>query len=86
MRAVIAEDQVLLREGLHLVLEAAGYDVVGSVANQPAPLAVVATERPDLVVTDIRMPPTFHGEGLVAALQIRAGYPGTAVLVLSHCT
>ena len=83
MRAVIAEDQALLREGLVFVVESAGFEIAGTASDGPSLLAIVHEERPDLVVTDIRMPPAFTDEGLVAALEIRRTMPATAVLVLS---
>ena len=83
MRAVIAEDQALLREGLVFVVESAGFEIAGTASDGPSLLAIVHEERPDLVVTDIRMPPAFTDEGLVAALEIRRTMPTTAVLVLS---
>ena len=84
MRAVIAEDQALLREGLVLVVESAGFEIAGTADDGPSLLEITRTEKPDLVVTDIRMPPTFTDEGLVAALEIRRTQPTTAVLVLSQ--
>lgn len=84
MRAVIAEDQPLLRQGLALVVQSAGFEVVASVGDGPALVDAAATHRPDLVVTDIRMPPTFTDEGLVAALSISRSRPETAILVLSQ--
>lgn len=84
MRAVIAEDQALLREGLVFVVESAGFEIAGTADDGAALLEITRTEKPDLVVTDIRMPPTFTDEGLVAALEIRRTEPGTAVLVLSQ--
>lgn len=84
MRAVIAEDQALLREGLVLVVESAGFEIAATAENGTDLLRMSRSERPDLVVTDIRMAPTFTVEGLVAALEIRRTLPGTAVLVLSQ--
>ncbi len=84
MRAVIAEDQALLREGLVLVVESAGFEIAGTADSGTSLLEITRTEKPDLVVTDIRMPPTFTDEGLVAALEIRRTQPSTAVLVLSQ--
>jgi DNA-binding NarL/FixJ family response regulator len=83
LRILLAEDAALLREGLVGILERAGHEVVAAVADADALLAYTARERPDLVVTDIRMPPTHTDEGLRAAARIRAEHPGTAVLVLS---
>lgn len=84
MRVVIAEDEALLRHGLMLVLEQGGFAVDAAVADAVQLEAEVEQHRPDLVITDIRMPPTHTDEGLVAALKIRAGYPETAVVVLSQ--
>ncbi len=83
-RIAIADDAVLLREALAAALAAAGFEVVGQAADVPALLAIVARERPDVVVADVRMPPTHTTEGLEAARQIRSEYPGTAILVLSQ--
>lgn len=84
MRVVVAEDSLLTREGIVQVLERAGTEVVGQVGDADGVLAAVATERPDLAVVDVRMPPTYTTEGIRAARQILAGHPGTAVLVLSQ--
>lgn len=84
MRALIAEDQSLMRHGLTLVLQSAGFDVVATVGDGAGLVQSVERHRPDLVVTDIRMPPTFTDEGLKAALQISRMRPGTAILVLSQ--
>lgn len=83
LRIVLAEDAALLREGLVGILERAGHQVVAAVGDADALAAYVRRERPDLVVTDVRMPPTHTDEGLRAAVAIRAEHPGTAVLVLS---
>lgn len=83
MRVAIAEDGALFREGLVLLLKAAGHEVVGSVADGNAMLALVATERIDLAILDIRMPPEPDG-GLTAAERIRANHPETGLLLLSH--
>jgi DNA-binding NarL/FixJ family response regulator len=83
LRIVLAEDATLLREGLVGILERAGHQVVAAVAEADALLAYVAHELPDLVVTDIRMPPTHTDEGLRAAARIRAEHPEIAVMVLS---
>lgn len=82
-RIVLADDAILLREALAAALDAAGFRVVGQAADVTGLLNVVARERPDVVVVDVRMPPTHTTEGLEAARQIRAEYPGTAILVLS---
>ena len=84
MRAVIAEDSVLLRVGLVKVLEAVGYEVVAAVGEADALLAAVAEHSPDVVVTDVRMPPGFTDEGVRAALMIRQQWPAVAVLLLSQ--
>ncbi|WP_127820570.1 response regulator transcription factor [Microbacterium sp. CPCC 204701] len=84
MRVIIAEDETLIRRGLELVLRDGGHVVVAAVGDAEEMTDAVARERPDLVVTDIRMPPTHTDEGLEAALTIRREYPGTAVVVLSQ--
>jgi DNA-binding NarL/FixJ family response regulator len=84
LRLVIAEDTVLLREGLHRVLADAGLEVAGAVGDAAELLEVVAAQRPDVVLADIRMPPTQTTEGLQAAVEIRRRWPGTAVIVLSQ--
>jgi DNA-binding NarL/FixJ family response regulator len=84
MRVVIADDAMLLREGTARLLEGAGLDVVGKVDDAQKLLRIVASEHPDVAIVDIRMPPTFTDEGLVAAAAIRASYPDVGVLVLSQ--
>ncbi|MGW0771625.1 response regulator [Streptomyces sp. NPDC002676] len=84
MRAVIAEDSVLLRVGVVKVLEMAGFEVVAEVGDGAALLAAVEEHRPDLAVVDVRMPPGFTDEGVRAALVIRQQWPKTAVLLLSQ--
>ena len=84
MRVVIAEDAVLLREGMAGLLLDHGYEVVGRCGDAEELLARVAVDPPDLVITDIRMPPTFTDEGARAAVQIRNRFPGVGVLVLSQ--
>jgi len=81
---VIAEDEALLRQGLTLMLRQAGFDVEAAVADAVELERIVAECVPDIVITDIRMPPTYTDEGMVAALHIRAAYPNTAVMVLSQ--
>jgi len=81
---VIAEDAVLLREGLRRVLTDAGLDVAGAAGDAVDLVSLVAALRPDVVLTDIRMPPAQSTEGLRAALEIRRRWPGTAVIVLSQ--
>lgn len=84
MRIVIAEDTVLLREGLAGLLGDAGHEVVARVGDAEALLAVVAEHEPDLAVVDVRMPPDYQDEGMRAAAEIRRVHSGTAVLVLSQ--
>jgi serine/threonine-protein kinase len=84
MRVVVAEDSVLLRAGVVHLLEAAGFDVVAQAGDAEELMSAVRTHRPDVAVTDIRMPPTHSDEGLRAARTIRAELPGTGVLVLSQ--
>jgi len=84
MRIVIAEDTVLLREGLAGLLEDAGHSVVARVGDAEALLAVVAEHDPDLAIVDVRMPPTYEDEGMRAAVEIRKLHPSTGVLVLSQ--
>jgi DNA-binding NarL/FixJ family response regulator len=82
-RVVVAEDDVLLREGLASLLERSGFEVVGQVGDGPELLAVVRERLPELVLVDIRMPPTNSTEGLEAARVIREELPETGILVLS---
>ena len=84
MRVVIAEDSVLLREGLTRLLAEAGFEVVEAVGDGEQLLRAVAEHTPDVVVADVRMPPTFTDEGIRAALVVRQRWPATAVLVLSQ--
>jgi DNA-binding NarL/FixJ family response regulator len=84
IRIVLADDAVLLREALAAALAAAGFEVVGQAADVAGLMALVAREKPDLVVLDVRMPPTYSTEGLEAARQLRASHPGIAILVLSQ--
>jgi DNA-binding NarL/FixJ family response regulator len=84
MRVVIAEDSALLREGLVRLLEDRGHEVVAAVADAGSLLAAVAEHHPDVVVTDIRMPPTHTDEGLRAAAELRRHHPEIGVLVLSQ--
>jgi DNA-binding NarL/FixJ family response regulator len=83
LRIVLAEDAALLREGLVGILERAGHQVLAAVADAEALQAYVGREHPDLVVTDIRMPPDHTDEGLRAAVAIRAAHPDIAIMVLS---
>jgi DNA-binding NarL/FixJ family response regulator len=84
VRVVIAEDSVLLREGLTKLLSDGGFQVVDAVPDADTLLRAVAQHRPDLVVVDVRMPPTHTDEGIRAALVIGRQYPEVAVLVLSQ--
>ncbi|GIJ73817.1 response regulator [Virgisporangium ochraceum] len=84
MRVVIAEDSVLLREGLGGLLARFGFDVVAAVGDADALVAAVERTRPGLVVTDVRMPPGFTDEGLRAAIALRAADPDLAVVALSQ--
>jgi DNA-binding NarL/FixJ family response regulator len=84
VRVVIADDETLLREGLVRLLEESGNDVVGTAATAVELHKVVDDTAPDVVLVDIRMPPTHTDEGLVAAGEIRRRSPATGVLVLSH--
>ncbi|HEY5985112.1 MAG TPA: response regulator transcription factor [Streptosporangiaceae bacterium] len=84
MRVAIAEDSVLFREGIARVLADNGFLVVGQASDADELYAVVEREKPDVVVTDIRMPPTNSNEGLLAAQRIRAKHPRVGVLVLSQ--
>ena len=84
MRVAIAEDGVLLREGLVQLLAARGFDVVGSCDSAERLLMLVRSYSPDVVIVDIRLPPTHSDEGLRAALEIRAQHPSVGVLVLSQ--
>jgi DNA-binding NarL/FixJ family response regulator len=81
---VIAEDTVLLREGLAGLLEDAGHTVPARVGDAETLLAVVAEHEPDLAIVDVRMPPTYEDEGMRAAVEIRRTHPGIGVLVLSQ--
>lgn len=83
LRVVLGEDDVLLREGLAGLLDRSGFDVAGQAADGPRLLSLVRETAPELVVTDIRMPPTHTIEGLEAARAIRQELPDTAILVLS---
>jgi DNA-binding NarL/FixJ family response regulator len=84
MRVVIAEDNLLLREGIARLLEADGIEVVAMAGDLEELIRKVRGHKPDLVVVDIRMPPTHTDEGLEAARRIRMELPGTGVLVLSQ--
>ncbi len=84
MRVVLADDAVILREGLSRLLEEAGFEVVGLAADADALLELVQRTSPDVAIVDIRMPPTHTDEGLRAAKVIRARWPGIGILVLSQ--
>jgi DNA-binding NarL/FixJ family response regulator len=84
MRVVIAEDSVLLREGVTRILGDAGIDVIGSCDSADDLLLLVERDSPDVAIVDIRLPPTHNDEGMQAALEIRARHPSVAVLVLSQ--
>ena len=83
IRVALADDDVLLREGMASLLERSGFDVVGQSGDAARLLEVVREKRPELVIVDIRMPPAHSTEGLDAAHEIRKEYPDTAILVLS---
>jgi DNA-binding NarL/FixJ family response regulator len=84
VQVVIAEDEVLLREGLLLVLGAAGIEVAGVAADAGELVRLARETSPDLIIADIRMPPGYADDGLRAAMEIRARLPKTAILVLSQ--
>jgi DNA-binding NarL/FixJ family response regulator len=84
VRVVIADDSVLLREGIARLLEESGFEVAGQAGDAEDLLRKVGAHKPDVAVVDVRMPPTHTDEGLRAAHRIRAEHPGTAVLVLSQ--
>jgi DNA-binding NarL/FixJ family response regulator len=84
VRLVIADDEVLLRDGLARLLGDVGFEVVGRCGDADELLRMVAARRPDVAIVDIRMPPGRGEDGLVAAQEIRRAHPDTGVLVLSH--
>lgn len=84
MRVVLADDSVLLRQGMSLLLTEEGHEVVASVGDGPGFVAAMREHRPDLGVVDVRMPPTHTDEGLRAAVEVRRSRPGAPVLVLSQ--
>jgi DNA-binding NarL/FixJ family response regulator len=84
VRVVIADDEALLREGLAVTLGRGGFDVVGIAADAAEIVRLAEAEAPDLVVTDIRMPPNGADDGLRAAMEIRARRPATGIMVLSQ--
>ena len=83
-RVVLAEDSVLLRDGIVRLLTSAGFDVAAACPDADSFIEALDEHRPDLVVVDVRMPPTFTSEGIVAALAVRDKHPETAVMVLSQ--
>src|SRR5262249_61801738 len=84
MRVVVAEDSVVLRDGLARLLAARGHQVVAEVGSADGLLPAVAEHRPDVAVVDVRMPPTLTDDGLRAAIAVRGAYPGVGVLVFSQ--
>ncbi|MFI5801600.1 LuxR C-terminal-related transcriptional regulator [Streptomyces sp. NPDC051561] len=84
LRLIVAEDAVLLREGLIGLLQRVGHQVIASVGDADALIEAVRADPPDLIVTDVRMPPTLSDDGLRAAVQLREEIPGLPVLVLSQ--
>lgn len=84
MRVLIGEDEALLRKGMALVLEQGGFDIVGEEQDSVSLIETAHVLAPDLVITDIRMPPTHTDDGLRAAIEIRREMPDTAVVVLSQ--
>jgi DNA-binding NarL/FixJ family response regulator len=84
MRIVIADDSVLLREGLARVLAENGYEIVAQVGDAAALREAVENLGPELAIVDVRMPPTYEDEGLLAAVEIRRLHPGMGILVLSQ--
>ena len=84
MRIVIAEDAALFRAGLARLLQDEGHQICAAIADGDAMLTAAARDHPDIVIADVRMPPTYTDEGLRAALELRRTHPGTGVLVLSQ--
>ncbi len=84
MRIVVVDDSILLREGLARILSDEGFEVVAMAHDEESALATVADTEPDLLVLDVRMPPTFSDEGIRVARQVRDRHPATAVLLLSQ--
>lgn len=84
LRVVVADDSVLLREGLIRVLVEAGHEVVGGYGDAESLLGEIGSLAPDLAILDVRMPPTFRDEGVRAAIRIRSTAPGTGILLLSQ--
>jgi len=84
VRIVIADDSVLLREGMQLLLAEAGHDVVAAVGDGPSLVEAALDERPDLCLVDVRMPPSHTDEGLRAVVEVRRAWPEARVIVLSQ--
>jgi DNA-binding NarL/FixJ family response regulator len=84
VRVVVAEDLFLLREGITRLLQAHGCDIAAAVGDGPALVQALLSERPDVAIVDVRLPPTYTDEGLRAALEARRRVPGLPVLVLSQ--
>jgi DNA-binding NarL/FixJ family response regulator len=84
VRAVIADDSVLLREGITRILAEGGIEVIAGIGDAPSLLDAIEESKPDLAIIDVRMPPGYRDEGLRAALEIRRRWPGVALLVLSQ--
>ncbi|GEC06229.1 DNA-binding response regulator [Streptomyces spinoverrucosus] len=84
LRAVLGEDQPIVREGITAMLERSGIEVVAAVSDAPVLVRAAAEHKPDVVITDIQMPPNLADDGLQAARRIRAEQPGTPVIVLSQ--
>jgi DNA-binding NarL/FixJ family response regulator len=84
MRVVLADDSLLIRQGVEQLLTEAGFDVVGAASDAQELLRKVSIHGPDVAIVDVRMPPTHTDEGIRAALEIRQRYPATGVLVLSQ--
>lgn len=84
MRVAIADDEVLLREGLARLLVEVGQEVVATVGDAPSLLSALAHQQPDVAIIDIKMPPTFTDEGVLLAMTVRDRYPSVGVLLLSH--
>ncbi|MEU4506010.1 response regulator transcription factor [Streptomyces sp. NPDC024089] len=84
LRLIVAEDAVLLREGLIGLLQRVGHDIIAAVGDSDTLITATRAEQPDLIITDVRMPPTRSDDGLRAAVQLREEFPGLPVLVLSQ--
>jgi DNA-binding NarL/FixJ family response regulator len=84
VRVVVADDSLIIREGVAAILREAGLDVVGSCATAEELLALVASQQPEVAIVDVRMPPTYTDEGLHAALERRLRHPGIGVVILSN--